>query len=266
MKRIRLGFLLIIIFIASGVEAMVYPNPAANSAVLLDSSTNRILYAKNSNIRMAPASTTKIMTAILVLERLNLDAIVTVGATAAGKEGSSMYLENRERKTVRELLYGLMLVSGNDSATALAEAVSGSETKFAQLMNDKARQLGMKHTHFVNASGLPDPNHYSTAYDLAILTRYAMKNPSFSTIVSTKVKTVTGPGNGENRRLINHNKLLWKYKYTTGVKPGYTAVAGGCLVSSASKGKTNLIVVVLKTSYIYDDSTQLFEYGFARGK
>lgn len=270
MKKAVIYFVLMAVIFgasgASGIEAKVYPNPAACSAILLDSNTNRVLYAKNSNLRMAPASTTKIMTAILILERLNLNNTVIIGPSAAGQEGSSMHLKNKERKTVRELLYGLLLVSGNDSATALAEAAAGSETKFAKLMNDKAKQLGMVNTHFVNASGLPDPNHYSTAYDLAILTRYAMKNPSFAKIVSTKEKIVSGPGNGETRHLINHNKLLWKYKYTTGVKPGYTLAAGGCLVSSASKDGSNLIEVVLKTSYIYEDSIQLFEYGFARTK
>jgi D-alanyl-D-alanine carboxypeptidase (penicillin-binding protein 5/6) len=267
MRKIVLCLVLAaLVFLTSGVEAKAYPNPAACSAVLLDSTTKQVLYSKNGNLQMAPASTTKIMTAILALEKLNLNDVVVIGPKAVAQEGSSMRLENRERKTVRELLYGLMLVSGNDSAMALAEAMAGSESKFAKLMNDKAKQLGMQHTHFVNASGLPDPNHYTSAYDLAILTSYAMKNPQFARIVSTKEKTISGPRNGKNRHLINHNKMLWKYKYTTGVKPGYTLTAGGCLVSSASNGSANLIVVVLKTSYIYDDSIQLFDYGFTRSK
>jgi D-alanyl-D-alanine carboxypeptidase (penicillin-binding protein 5/6) len=129
-------------------------------------------------------------------------------------------------------------------------------------MNAKALKLGMLNTHFANASGLPDKGHYTTAHDMALLTRYAMKNGNFARIVGTKVKEVTGPKFKDNRRLINHNKLLWRYEYTTGVKTGYTRAAGGCLVSSAKKDGYSLIAVVLKTSYIYDDTQKLFEYGF----
>ncbi|HBF39663.1 MAG TPA: hypothetical protein DDW50_20405 [Firmicutes bacterium] len=189
---------------------------------------------------------------------------MTITPEAAGKEGSSMNLRARERKTVRELLYGLLLVSGNDAATALAEAVSGSESKFADLMNQKAQEIGMRNTQFINASGLPIQGHYSTAYDLAVLTRYALKNGNFAKVVSTKVKEVSGTSYRNGRRLINHNKLLWRDQYVTGVKTGYTQAAGGCLVSSASRDGKVLISVVLKTSYIYDDTHQLFDYGFEK--
>lgn len=244
--------------------AAAKPNPAAHSAILMDAASGKILYSKNAGAIMAPASTTKIMTAILVLERLNLDTIISVPAAAVAKEGSSMGLVKQEKKTVRELLYGLMLASGNDAATALAIAVSGSEAKFAELMNQKARQLGMKNTNFKNASGLPAINHYSTAYDLAILCRYAMKNRNFAAIVGTKVKEVSSAKPGVKRRLVNHNKLLWRYQYTTGVKTGYTRTAGGCLVATASRNGKQLIAVVLKSSYIYDDSQKLFAYGFSQ--
>lgn len=261
--------LLFIIFLLSGflfqIEygyAATTPNLHANAAILIEAGSGKVLYAKNSRAIMAPASTTKIMTAILALEHVSLDKTVLIRPVAAAKEGSSMDLVSREQKTMRELLYGLMLVSGNDAATAIAEAVSGSEANFAQLMNRKAKLLGMKNTHFLNASGLPDIGHYTTAYDLAILTRYALQNGNFAKIVSTKVKRVPGARPGTNRTLINHNKLLWRYQYTIGVKTGYTRTAGGCLVSAAIHNDIKLISVILKSSSIYDDSKELLNYGF----
>lgn len=245
-------------------NAATSPQTNANAAVLMDSKTGKVLYAKNSNRTLAPASTTKIMTAILTLENISLDKTIEVCAVAAATEGSSMYLVPKEHKTVRELLYGLMLVSGNDAATALAIAISGTEANFARLMNRKAKLLGMQNTHFQNASGLPAYGHYSSAYDLAILTRYAMRNGNFAKIVSTKVKEVPGASPGKTRTLINHNKLLWRYQYTTGVKTGYTITAGGCLVTTANQSGNSLISVVLKSNYIYDDSKKLLNYGFNR--
>ncbi len=263
-RIIPILFGIVLLLTASPLLAISKPNPSAHSAILMDADSGKVLYSKNAWAIMAPASTTKIMTAIITLERLNLNTTVSIPATAAAKEGSSMHLAKEEKKTIRELLYGLMLVSGNDAATALAIAVSGSEAKFAQLMNQKASQLGMKNTNFKNASGLPALNHYTTAYDMAILSRYAMKNGNFAKIVSTKVKEVSSSKPGANRRLVNHNKLLWRYQYTTGVKTGYTRNAGGCLVSTASRNSQKLIAVVLKSRYIYDDSQQLFSYGFSK--
>jgi serine-type D-Ala-D-Ala carboxypeptidase (penicillin-binding protein 5/6) len=246
------------------IYAYNYNQPAINarSAILMDVNSGTILYSKSSLAIMAPASTTKIMTAVLTLEKLNLNTIVTVRPDAASKEGTSIELRNSERRTVRELLYGLMLESGNDAAAALAEAVSGTEDNFTKLMNQKAKLLGMKNTCFKNASGLPAIGHYTTAYDMAILTRYAMRNPHFMAIVGTKKKEIPGANPGEIRQLENHNKLLWRYPYAIGVKTGYTVNAGGCLVSAASyRGKT-LINIVLKTQTIYNDSIKLFNYGF----
>jgi D-alanyl-D-alanine carboxypeptidase (penicillin-binding protein 5/6) len=264
-KRARANFLLAcfcLLLSFQAVNALTSPKTNAVAAILMDAKTGSILYAKNSDHIQAPASTTKIMTAILALENTSLDKIVEVCPAATAREGSSMYLTPKEHKTMRELLYGLLLVSGNDAATAVAVAVSGTETSFVQLMNRKAKLLGMHNTHFQNASGLPAYNHYSTAYDLAILTRYAMKNGNFAKIVSTKVKEVEGAKPGQIRTLINHNKLLWRYQYTTGVKTGYTINAGGCLVSTASQNGNSLISVVLKSSYIYEDSQKLLNYGF----
>ncbi|HEX3046248.1 MAG TPA: D-alanyl-D-alanine carboxypeptidase family protein [Bacillota bacterium] len=265
MKRRLLIIILLFCVILPQIEsgyAAATPGVHANSAILMEAATGKILYSKNAWAIMAPASTTKIMTAILALERVSLDKTVRICPVAAAKEGTSMDLVNREQKTMRELLYGMLLVSGNDAATAIAEAVSGSEANFVQLMNQKAKQLGMKNTRFLNASGLPDIGHYTTAYDMAILTRYALKNEDFAKIVDTKVKEVTGAKPGTNRTLINHNKLLWRYPYTIGVKTGYTRTAGGCLVSAANRNGVKLISVILKSSSIYDDSKELFTYGF----
>ncbi len=263
-KKFSLLIILFLIFTLNFLASAKSRKPVVNahSAILMDATTGKIIYKKNSNAIMAPASTTKIMTAILVLEKLSLDQRVTVGANGVSQEGTSIGLKPYETKTVRELLYAMMLHSGNDAATILAQAVSGTENKFGELMTKKAKLIGMSATKFKNASGLPVVGHSSTAYDMALLTRYALKNGNFAVIVNTKFKNITGAKPGKVRKLRNHNKLLWKYPYTTGVKTGYTINAGGCLVSSASyKGKT-LIAVVLKTRTIYDDSIKMFNYGF----
>ncbi|HEX3048805.1 MAG TPA: D-alanyl-D-alanine carboxypeptidase, partial [Bacillota bacterium] len=189
---------------------------------------------------------------------------VVISATAASKAGSSMYLVQNEKLKLKDLLYGLLMVSGNDAAAAIAEHIAGSESKFAEMMTAKARSLGLKHTQFQNSSGLPAKNHYTTAYDLAMIARYALQNTLFSEIVKTKVATVPSYKPGQTQQLINHNKLLWRYPYTTGIKTGYTVKAGKCLVASAEHNKTTLIAVVLKSSTMYTDSKKLFEYGFKR--
>lgn len=240
------------------------PVVTAQSAILMNAVNGEILFAKEADRVMAPASTTKIMTAILGLERGDLGRIVTVSANAAAKDGSSMHLACNQRITLRNLLYGVLLISGNDAATAVAEYIAGSEKAFARLMNAKAASLGMRHTRFQNASGLPAVNHYTTAYDLAVLTRYALRNPDFAWIVRTKTFSIQGKRPEERVQLVNHNKLLWRYPYCTGVKTGYTVRAGGCLVSSAANRGKQLIAVVLHSSAIYDDSQKLFEYGFKR--
>jgi D-alanyl-D-alanine carboxypeptidase (penicillin-binding protein 5/6) len=240
------------------------PKPWVNgrSVILIEVSTGKILYSKNPNQIMAPASTTKIMTGILGIEKGDLTKTVRVSASAASKSGSSMNLRKNEQLTLKDLLYGLLLSSGNDAATAIAEAIAGSESRFAQIMTKKARQLGLKHTQFQNASGLPAVNHYTTAYDLARIARYAIQNPVFAAIVQTKETVVPGPTPGETAKLVNHNKLLWEYPYSTGIKTGYTRKAGKCLVASAKKQNVTLIAVVLKSGTMYTDSRKLFEYGF----
>ena len=239
------------------------PAIKAGAAVLMEAKTGEVLYAKNAHRVLPPASTTKIMTAILAIEKGNLRDRVWVGPKAAGKSGSSMRLALGESRTLEELLYGLMLPSGNDAAVAIAEHIAGTEWGFAQMMTEKAKSLGLRNTGFQNASGLPAYGHYTTAYDLAFLTRYALKNQIFARIVCTKVKTVPGPRKGSTRRLSNNNKLLWDYKYATGVKTGYTSSAGSCLVASATKNGKTLIAVILRSAQRYVGAERLFEYGFA---
>ena len=266
--QLRQLFLLVILImpgiVCSSTIADSLPSVKAGAAVLINSETGEVLYAKNPQRVMAPASTTKIMTAIIAIEKGNLEQKVTVSGLAASVPGSSMYLRKGEVQTLHNLLYGLLLSSGNDAAKAIAENIAGTEKKFAVMMNEKARVLGMSNTHFSNASGLPAEGHYTTAYDLAILSCYALKNPIFSEIVRTKVASVPSSRSrtGTTRSLTNHNKLLWQYPYTTGIKTGYTRKAGKCLVASATQNNATLISVILKSDVMYNDSIQLLDFGF----
>ncbi|MGE5582588.1 MAG: D-alanyl-D-alanine carboxypeptidase family protein [Bacillota bacterium] len=263
MKRNLISlFLLLAVAIPSLADAVYKPTINARAAVLIESKTGKVLYQKNSLALMEPASTTKIMTAVLGIEKGKLTETVYVSAKAASREGTSMHLQKNDKLTLRDLLYGLLLVSGNDAATAIAEHIGGTEENFAALMTAKARTLGMKYTQFKNASGLPAYGHYTTAYDMALLARYAMQNPVFARIVGTKKTIIANDESPETFKLVNHNKLLWLYPYTTGIKTGYTIRAGGCLVASATRRDTTLIAVVMKSGSIYKDSQKLFNFGF----
>lgn len=251
-----------VLLIVTVTNATTGPSVNAVAAALINTQTGETLYSKNANAVMAPASTTKIMTAILAIEKGNLEDKVKISYHAAAMPATRMNLRPGEEQTLHDLLYGLMLTSGNDAATAIAEYISGSETRFAQLMTSKAHELGMKKTSFKNASGLPAVNHYTTANDLALLAEYALKNPVFTEIVQTKVASITNSRSNITRSLTNHNKLLWQYPYTTGIKTGYTRRAGKCLVASASQNDTTLVSVVLKSGTMYNDSINLFDFGF----
>ena len=231
---------------------------SANKAVVMDCATGRVLYEKRADERSLIASTTKIMTALVVCEQCNVLDRVKIPKEAVGIEGSSMYLKEGEILTVQELLYGLMLHSGNDAAVALAIYCGGTVEGFAQLMNDKARMLELSGTHFVNPHGLDHPEHYSTARDLAALACYAMKNPIFAKTVSTKSVTV-----GE-RCLTNHNKLLWCVDGADGVKTGFTKAAGRILVSSAVRNGRRLVIVTIDDGNDWADHKELYEDGFSR--
>ena len=230
---------------------------SAEKAIVLDAATGRILYQKDAHSKSLIASTTKIMTALVVCEQCNVLSRVRIPAEAVGVEGSSMYLQADEVLTVQELLYGLMLRSGNDAAVALAIYCGGTIEGFAQLMNDKARALGLKNTHFANPHGLDAPDHYSTAYDLAILTANAMENPIFAMTVGAKQVTIG------QRQLRNHNKLLWSMPEAEGVKTGYTKAAGRILVSSACRDGRRLICVTINAPDDWNDHKQLLSQGFS---
>jgi len=231
---------------------------SAQRAAVMDAATGRLLFSKNADQRSLIASTTKIMTALLICEKCNVLDQMRIPKEAVGVEGSSMYLQEGEKLTLQELLYGLMLSSGNDAAVALALYCSGSIEEFANQMNDKARSLGMTQTHFVNPNGLDAENHYSTARDLAILASYAMENPIFSKTVSTKTITIG------QRALRNHNKLLWRYPGADGVKTGFTRAAGRILVSSATKNRRRLVAVTINAPNDWDDHAHLLDDGFSK--
>ena len=230
---------------------------SARSAIVMDALTGRVLYERNADDRSLIASTTKIMTALVVCEQCNVLDRMRIPKEAVGIEGSSIYLREGEVLTIQELLYGMMLHSGNDAATALAIYCGGTVEGFAQLMNDKAQRLGLRGTHFVNPHGLDAPGHYSTARDLAVLAAYAMKNPIFAQTVSTKSLSMG------NRALRNHNKLLWQLEGADGVKTGYTQAAGRILVSSATRDGRRLIMVTIHDPNDWQDHKTMLERGFA---
>ena len=237
---------------------------SAKSSILADAESGRIIYSKNARQKLGMASTTKIMTAIVALENSSLDEIVTVSYAAASTEGSSMYLKAGEKIKMESLLYGLMLNSGNDAATAIAEHIGKSTDEFAELMNEKAEKIGLKDTHFSNPHGLDNEQHYSTAYDMAMLARYAMKNEKFREIVSSKKKTVEKDGIPNSRYLTNHNRLLGMYEYCTGIKTGFTKSCGRCLVSSAEKDGVKLIAVTLCDPDDWNDHISMYNDAFSK--
>ena len=240
-----------VLFLSLSVSAL-----SAEKAILLDAATGRVLYEKNADQQSLIASTTKIMTALVVCEQCNVLDRVRIPKEAVGIEGSSMYLQEGEVLTVQELLYGLMLHSGNDAAVALAIYCGGTVEGFAQLMNDEAARIGLVDTHFVNPHGLDAPNHHSTARDLATLAAYAMENPIFRQTVSTRTVTIG------QRSLRNHNKLLWQVEGADGVKTGYTKAAGRILVSSATRDGRRLVAVTINAPDDWADHAQLLNSGF----
>lgn len=235
---------------------------SAVSAIVIETSGNSVIYQKNAYKKMPMASTTKIMTALCAIEAGNIDRTVTVNKNAVGIEGSSIYLQKGEKLTLRDLLYGLMLNSGNDAAVAIAYEVSGGIDEFALLMNKTAQKIGCKNTHFENPSGLDGKEHYTTAYDLAIITSYAMKIPAFAQIVSTYKKSIPNGDKTYDRQLKNHNKLLNMYDGCTGVKTGYTKKCGRCLVSSAKRDGVELVAVTLNDGDDWNDHIKMLDYGF----
>ncbi|MDX8046082.1 D-alanyl-D-alanine carboxypeptidase family protein [Gracilibacillus sp. S3-1-1] len=232
---------------------------SAESAILMDQSSGRVLYEKNADNPTLIASITKILTAIIAIESKKLDEYVSISNNAVSVEGSSIYLQTTDKITLEDLVYGLMLRSGNDAAVAISEHVAGSEEGFAYLMNEKARWIGMTNSYFDNPHGLDSKTHYSTAYDMALLTKYAMENEIFREISSTS----SYQSSARDYPWVNKNKLLTQlYQYSTGGKTGYTKAAGRTLVSTAEKDGQTLIVVTLNAPNDWQDHMNLFEWGF----
>ncbi len=268
MTILRASLILIILATClTASPAVAAPPPAlkAQAAILLDAKTGQVLYDKNIHVRHAPASTTKMMTALLALESGRLGDRVKVSPQAAATRGSSMYLYAGQALTLEELITGLMMRSGNDAAVAIAEHLSGSVDAFVEQMNKRAAAIGAVNTHFRNPHGLSVPGHYSTAFDLAWIARTALANPAFATIVSTKEISIEWQdrrGREKDVSLRNTNRLLWMLEEADGVKTGTTNEAGPCLVASATRGNHKLIAVVLHDHSRWYDSMQLLKYGF----
>jgi len=240
------------------------PGISAASAVLMDVTTGDVLFGKQADTRRPPASTTKIMTAILGLELGQPDEVVTVSQKAADVGEATLHLDPGEKITLYELITGALVRSGNDACVAIAEHISGSEEQFVKLMNKKALALGAQNTNFVNTNGLPRKEHYSTARDLAIMARHGLQIPEFGSITRQKETEIHFLEPDVFMDLRNTNKLLWNYPYANGVKTGTTTAAGKCLVASATKDGRQLLAVVLNAPDRFGDAQKLFEWGFEK--
>ncbi len=261
-KRLLLLFLVVFmmpitVFVnAAGVDV------SAQASILMEQKTGTIVYEKNAHKRMRMASTTKIMTGLIAVESAKLDTPVVMTDAMVRVEGTSMGLKAGDIVTVEGLLYGLLLQSGNDAANALAIHIAGSAKKFAERMNQKAAQIGMKESSFVTPSGLDNDAHYTTAYDMALLTCYAMNNPKFAEIVSSVKKTIQFVSPNEKRTYYNHNRLLKECDGVEGVKTGFTKKSGRCLVTSCKRNDIRLIAVTLNAPSDWNDHKMLYNFGF----
>ena len=264
MKRLVSVFtVLIMIFVSLPITASAL-EVSAKAAVVICGDTGEILFSKNHTQRLPMASTTKIMTGLLLCEYGNLNREIIITAEMVQVEGSSMGLLVGDKVTLRDLLYGLMLASGNDAANTIAIVMAGSTKDFAVLMNNKAKEIGLKNTNFVTPSGLDDENHYTTAFDLALLTKYAMQNKAFASAVGSK-SAVLNYGNPPYRRtLTNHNKLLKMVDGCVGVKTGFTKKSGRCLVSAVKRDGKYAIAVTLNAPNDWQDHKNMVEYGLSK--
>ncbi|MBQ8448456.1 MAG: D-alanyl-D-alanine carboxypeptidase [Clostridia bacterium] len=235
---------------------------SAESAVLIEAESGNIIYEKNAHTKRGMASTTKIVTALCAIESMDISTVVTVPRAAVGIEGSSVYLREGEKITLENLLYALMLGSANDAAAAIAIAVSGSVEAFAELMNAKAAALGLSATHFENPHGLDGEAHYTTAYELAKLSAYALENEIFARIVSTVKHTIPASEASPARTIVNHNRLLREYGDIIGVKTGFTKKCGRTLVSAARRDGVTLVCVTLCDGNDWRDHRAMLDYGF----
>ncbi len=263
----KIGFFLVLFFcllILSGTPVQAGElQISGKSAVLLDQKSGQVLYDQDKDAKLSPASTTKILTTILAIESGKLDDIVTIGPNPPLVDGTRVYLESGETVKLRDLVMAALVPSANDAALAIAEYIAGSQEDFARLMNEKAKSLGAVNSNFVNPHGLTEENHYTTAYDLAVIARYAMNNETFRQMVQSKV--YDWEGKAWQTRLINLNKLLWNYDGADGVKTGYTTEAKSTLVASATRDDRSYISVILGSpgQTIWQDSEKILDYGFA---
>lgn len=263
----KIGAALISVCLLMGsapVRADVDIGVSAASAVLMEADSGRILYQKDAHTERAMASTTKIMTALLAAERLDLERDITVNAQAVQVEGTALGLRGGDQISGRDLITGLLLVSGNDAANVLAQEMAGSQEKFAALMNERAAQIGMTHSHFVTPSGLDADGHASTAYDMALLAREALKNDTLAAIFQMKSATIHMGAPKREVTVANHNRLLQLYPDAIGLKTGFTKKAGRCLVSAARRDGVTFIVVTLNCPDDWDDHMHLYDAAFAQ--
>lgn len=253
---------MLLFFMAKPLMAESLPSINGKGAVLIDQETGQVLFEKAKDEKLPPASITKILTAIIAIESGKLDDTVLIGSNPPRLDGTKVYLEEGEKVILRDLVKAAMVHSANDAALAIAEYLGGSGNKFAEIMNTKARELGVQNSNFVNPHGLTAENHYTTAYDMALITCYAMKNPIFRENVNSKV--LDWQGQAWQTRLINKNELLWSYQGATGVKTGYTTEAKCTIVASATRGKQSYIAAVLGSqgNATWTDAKNLLDFGF----
>lgn len=260
MMKKTVAILLCSIFLWSATTIKTHAQNSAKAAITIEAQTGISLYEKNADEQLPMASTTKIMTALVALENADINQTFTVSETACKVEGTQIGLLAGDQISLNDLLHMLMMKSANDAAQTIAENISGSLEAFAELMNERAKQMGLTHTHFENPHGLPSDNHYTTARELALIAAEALKNDTFAQIVSTKKKKLDYHG----LVIENSNRLLSSYEYTTGVKTGFTKAAGRCLVTSAKKDGVTLINVTLNDGNDWQDHTEMFEESFRR--
>lgn len=263
-KRIASFALTLITVISFSVSAFAQPGVSAESAILMCVENGEILFSKNADSRMSMASTTKIMTSLLAIEAAIPNKEITVTKEMVSVEGTSMGLMAGDSVSMKELIYGMLLQSGNDAAHTVACVMAGSEEEFAKLMNKRAAEIGMKNTSFATASGLDRENHYSTAYDMALLAAECIKNPEFVSVCSRKSARLTYGNPPYSRTLTNHNRLLWSYDGCIGMKTGFTKKSGRCLVGAARRNGITLVSVTLNAPNDWNDHISMFDYGFSQ--
>ncbi len=268
MKKKIFAFILCIVMLIS-FDISVYASGisvSAQGAVLMCADNGKVLFSQNADKKLSMASTTKIMTSLLALEYAQPDKEITVTKEMVSVEGTSMGLMPGDSVSLEELVYGMLLPSGNDAANTVAYVLSGGPEEFSKLMNERAEEIGMKNTSFVTASGLDDKNHYSTAYDMALLACECIKNNEFASICSKKSARLTYGNPPYARTLTNHNRLLWKYEDTIGIKTGFTKKSGRCLISAAKRDGVTLVAVTLNAPDDWNDHISMYEYGFSKCK